>query len=107
MNRAELIDAMIGTGVRNFRSRAAAERALAAVLEAIESGLQSGDKKVMISGFGTFKTVKRSAQKGRNPSTGETIRVGSSKRVHFSCGKKLRESTNAVGRPVKTTKKPT
>jgi DNA-binding protein HU-beta len=100
MNRTELIEAMIGTGVRNFRSYAAAERALDAVLEAIEEGLCSGERKVMISGFGTFKTVQRKAQRAKNPSTGEMLTVASSRRVHFSCGKKLRESANSVGRPV-------
>ncbi len=101
MNKAELINEMIGADVRNFRSRASAERALNAVLVAIQEGLCSGDKKVMISGFGTFKTVVSDARKGVDPNTGEVIRINASKRVHFSCGKKLRESANSVGRPVK------
>ena len=54
----------------------------------------SAGEKVMIPGFGTFEVTERKARTGRNPNTGETIKVKASKVVHFKAGKILKESVN-------------
>jgi DNA-binding protein HU-beta len=47
---------------------------------------------VSVSGFGSFKVVKRAARKGRNPRTGEDLQIPASKTVKFTAGKALKES---------------
>ena len=56
----------------------------------ISSALLSG-KKVQITGFGTFETRKRKAREGRNPQTGERIKIAASRFPAFHAGKALRE----------------
>jgi DNA-binding protein HU-beta len=56
----------------------------------IASALLSG-KKVQITGFGTFETRKRKAREGRNPQTGERIKIAASRFPAFHAGKALRE----------------
>ena len=73
MNRKELIESLAET--HNI-SRAAAEKTVLAVMDGIKRGLKR-DKKVQISGFGTFSVRSRKARKGRNPQTGEEIRIKS------------------------------
>ena len=63
---------------------------LEAVLEEISKSLQKGDKVTLI-GFGTFEAKKRKARTGRNPRTGETIKIPATNTVKFSPGKKLKE----------------
>ena len=48
------------------------------------------NKKVQLYGFGSFEVVKRKARKGRNPATGEAIRIKASKGVRFKAGTKLK-----------------
>ena len=90
MNKAELID-IVQRELGKEISKAAAERALNAVLAAIERGLKTGST-VQLVGFGTFRVSKRSARMGRNPKTGEKIQIRASKTVRFSAGQGLKHS---------------
>ena len=56
-------------------------------------GLKKGDT-VGITGFGTFSVTKRAARKGRNPATGEVIKIGASKTPRFSAGATLKAAVN-------------
>ena len=60
-----------------------------AVLETISASLKK-NQKVRLVGFGSFEVVKRKARKGRNPATGESIRIKASKSVRFRPGTKLK-----------------
>lgn len=72
-------------------SKAEAERAVDALLEAIRGALASGEK-VTLPGFGAFSTRSRAARQGRNPATGERITVAASKTPAFKAGKALRDA---------------
>ncbi len=74
-----------GTG----SSKQAAKRTLNAVLDSVMLSLKK-NKKVQFAGFGTFEVLKRRAHKGRNPATGEAMRVKAKKRVHFRAGATLK-----------------
>lgn len=87
MNKADLIDA-IQRALGKDATKRAAEDALAAVVFSIEKGIKK-DKKVQIVGFGTFVVRKRAARQGRNPKTGETMKINVSKSVGFKASKNL------------------
>jgi DNA-binding protein HU-beta len=86
MNKAELVE-VVQKSLAS--SKADAERAVAAVIDAIKSGLKKG-KPVQLIGFGTFKVASRKARMGINPKTGEKIKIKASKTVKFSVGKDLK-----------------
>ena len=88
MNKAELIDAV---AVKADLSKAAAGRALDAALEAITKALKKKDT-VTLVGFGTFSVRKRSARIGRNPKTGEEIKIRASRVPGFKAGKALKDA---------------
>lgn len=67
-----------------------AEAAVASVLEVIAGSLAAGEK-VQLVGFGTFEVKARAARDGRNPFTGEAIKIAASKRPVFTAGKSLRD----------------
>jgi len=90
MNKAQLVD-IVQRELGKDVSKAAAERALDAVLNAIKKGVQTGGT-VQLVGFGTFRLSKRPARMGRNPKTGEQIQIKASKTVRFSAGLGLKES---------------
>jgi nucleoid DNA-binding protein len=90
VNKAQLVDVVQRELGRDV-SKAAAERALNAVLAAIGRGLKTGDS-VQLVGFGTFRVSKRAARMGRNPKTGEAIAVKASKTVRFAAGQGLKQS---------------
>ncbi len=90
MNKAQLVEALVKNKKASFESKAAAERAVEAVLEGISSGLKK-DKKVQLIGFGTFSVRKRAARSGRNPQTGQPIKIKASRTVGFKVGKKLKD----------------
>ncbi len=69
----------------------AAKETLGAVLGTISVSLKK-NKKVQLVGFGTFAVSKRGARKGRNPQTGETIKIKASKSVRFKPGLALKKS---------------
>lgn len=90
MNKGDLIESI---AKQTGSTKADAGRALDAVLDAVTGSLMSGEK-VSLPGFGTFSTKRREARNGRNPSTGETIRIKAKTQVKFSAGKKLDEAVN-------------
>lgn len=88
MNKGELIEA-IAAGAD--MTKADAGRALDATLEAITKALKKGDK-VTIPGFGTYSVTKRAARTGRNPATGETIKIKAKKTPKFKAGAGLSDA---------------
>jgi DNA-binding protein HU-beta len=90
MNKAELIDA-IQAALGKDATKRAADEALSAVLDSIATGVKQ-DKKVQIIGFGTFEVKKRAARTGRNPKTGESMKIAASKSVGFKASSVLKGS---------------
>ncbi|MBI3723955.1 HU family DNA-binding protein [bacterium] len=90
MNKAELIDLIMADKKSGFDSKASAERAVNAVIGALESGIKK-DRKVAIVGFGTFSVRDRKARIGRNPQTGQEIKIKASRTVGFKPGKALKD----------------
>jgi len=90
MNKAELID-KIAEAVDV--SKATAARALDAVTESITKELKKGQS-VTLVGFGTFTVRKRAARTGRNPRTGDTIKIKAAKVPGFKAGKALKDAVN-------------
>ena len=82
MNKAELCE-KVQHALGDDVTRAAAETAVKAVLDAIADGVRS-EETVQLIGFGTFKVSHRAARMGRNPKTGEAMQIGASKSVKFS-----------------------
>ena len=87
MNKTELIAAIAD---KAGLSKKDAEAALNAFTEIVGKTLKKGDK-VQLVGFGTFEVSKRSARTGRNPQTGETIKIKASKTPKFKAGKALKD----------------
>jgi nucleoid DNA-binding protein len=85
MNKSELINEM----AKNLNSKKEAEACLDSLLGAITQGLKKGDK-ITLTGFGTFKVAKRKARTGRNPRTGEKIKIKARKVPQFTVGKALK-----------------
>ena len=90
MNKSALVES-VQKSLGGDTSKAAAERAVAAVLEGIVKGLKK-DKSVQLIGFGTFSVAKRAARMGINPQSGEKIKIKASKTVKFKVGAALKES---------------
>ena len=67
--------------------------AVEAVFDAISEALEKGDK-VQLIGFGTFDVSERAAREGRNPRTGETMKIAASKAPRFKAGKALKDRVN-------------
>ena len=88
MNKADLVTVVAG---ELGCSRAAATRAIDAVLGGIEKGVSTGEG-VTISGFGSFSRRRRAGRTVRNPATGDPIKVGPSTSVGFRPGCRLREA---------------
>lgn len=78
MNKSDLIDE-VGKYLRNKND---AHAVVDRILSAIVSGLKE-EEKVMLSGFGTFRIVKKKARRGRNPRTGENIHIKESEVPRF------------------------
>lgn len=68
-----------------------ADKAVSAVLDAVTEALAKGDK-VSLVGFGTFEVRTRAAHEGRNPQTGEVIKIMSTKVPAFKAGKSLKDA---------------
>ena len=101
MNKTELVDDI---AQRTNLSKADASEILATVLEAIRDGLQRGQE-VSITGFGKFHVVERPAHIGRNPRTGESIKVKASRTPRFNPGATLRQAVAKRPRARKTAKR--
>jgi DNA-binding protein HU-beta len=90
MNKAELIDAIADNA---GLSKADAGRAVDALVKSVTKALKKGDT-VSLVGFGTFSVRKRAARTGRNPRTGDTIKIKASKNPAFKAGKALKDAVN-------------
>ena len=90
MNKAELIEA-VQSELGKDTTKRLAEDAVAAVLDSIAKGVRK-DKKVQLIGFGTFEVKKRAARMGRNPKTGEAMKIAASKSVGFKPSASLKKS---------------
>ena len=90
MNKTQLIDVV---ATKTDLKKKDAEAAVNAVVEAISEALKAGDK-VQLIGFGTFEVKESAARDGRNPRTGETIKIAASKRPVFSAGAAFKNAVN-------------
>lgn len=90
MKKSELVEAVAEkTGL----TKADSTRALDAVFETIAGALEKGEK-VPVAGFGTFAISERKAREGRNPQTGEKVKIAARKAVTFKAGSALKEAVN-------------
>lgn len=88
MNKTELVAKVAD---KANLSKKDAEAALNATIDAIKAALKKGDK-VQLIGFGTFEVRKRAAKEGRNPQTGEKIKIKASKVPAFKAGAALKDA---------------
>ena len=91
MNRKDLIDAL---AAKTDSSKADADRAISALLEIISDTLKKGDSLSLV-GFGSFEVRKRAARTGRNPKTGEELKIKASKVPAFKAGATLKAAVNS------------
>ena len=90
MNKADLIAKIAEDADLSKKS---AEAALNAFVDAVEGALKKGEK-VQLVGFGSFEVRKRAARKGRNPQSGQEIKIPASKAPAFKAGKALKDVVN-------------
>jgi DNA-binding protein HU-beta len=90
MNRKELIDAL---ATKTGSTKADADRNVGALIDIISATLTKGDS-VALVGFGTFEVRKRAARAGRNPATGEALKIKASKAPAFKAGATLKAAVN-------------
>ena len=90
MNRMELVAAVAQQADISKRD---AEAAVKAVFDTIADAMAQGDK-VQLIGFGTFDVSERGAREGRNPRTGETMKIEASRAPRFKAGKALKDKVN-------------
>ena len=90
MNKSELIDHVATSA---DLSKAAASRALDAIIGAVKTTLKKNGT-VTLVGFGTFSVGKRAARTGRNPRTGDAIKIKAAKVPKFKPGKALKDAVN-------------
>ncbi len=88
MNKNEMIDHI---SRQADISKAAAGRALEAMIDAVQDILKQGDS-VTLAGFGTFSVGSRAARDGRNPRTGEVVKIAAAKVAKFKPGKALKDA---------------
>ncbi|MBN1632818.1 MAG: HU family DNA-binding protein [Ignavibacteria bacterium] len=92
MNKEQLVTKIAGD-VKITKAQAKA--ALESFVDAVEKTLKKGDK-IALVGFGTFSVSKRKARIGRNPATGETIKIAAKKSVKFKAGKEFSNFINGL-----------
>ena len=90
MNKAELVASI---AEKSNLTKKDSEAALNGFIKSVEEALAAGDK-VQLVGFGTFEVRERAAKEGRNPRTGETIKIAASKSPKFKAGKALKDLVN-------------
>ncbi len=90
MNKTELIAAVADNAELSKKD---AEKALKAFVDVVTGELKKGEK-VQVVGFGTFEVSERSAREGRNPQTGETMKIAACKAPKFKAGKALKDAVN-------------
>ncbi len=91
MNRKELISALAG---KTGGSKADADRSVSALIEIISGTLEAGGK-VTLAGFGIFEVRKRAARNGRNPRTGQSLKIKAAKVPAFRPGVTLKAAINS------------
>jgi DNA-binding protein HU-beta len=90
MNKGEFVQAVAEAAEL---SKADATRAVDGMINVITTALKKGDS-VTLVGFGTFEVRKRAERQGRNPKTGDTIKIAASKNPAFKAGKALKDAVN-------------
>ena len=90
MNKADLVEAMAS---KTGATKKATEEQVEAFVSTITASLKKGEK-VQLVGFGAFEVRKRAARKGRNPQTGEEMKIAASKAPVFKAGKALKDAVN-------------
>jgi DNA-binding protein HU-beta len=90
MNKAEFVSAVADAA--DF-SKVEAAKAVEAIIEVVKKALKKGDQ-ISLVGFGTFVVRKRAARTGRNPRTGQQIKIKASKNPSFKAGKALKDAIN-------------
>ena len=91
MNKTELVAAM---AEQAGLSKKDAEKALKAFTDVVAEELKKGEK-VQLVGFGTFEVAERAEREGRNPQTGDVMKIAASKAPKFKAGKALKDEINA------------
>ena len=90
MTKLEFIEAI---AAKSGLTKADSARAVEAFQSVVTETLKKGDK-VTLTGFGVFSVSKRDARNGRNPRTGEVVKIAASKSVKFKTGSKLKDAVN-------------
>ena len=90
MNKTELVAAI---AEKAELSKKDAEGAVKAFTDTVAEQLKAGEK-IQLVGFGTFEVAERAARTGKNPQTGEAIKIPASKAPKFKAGKALKDSLN-------------
>ena len=90
MNKNDLVSAVADA---SGLSKTDAAKAVEATFEAVTKALKNGDE-VRLVGFGTFAVAKRKASTGRNPRTGEEMKIPASNQPKFKAGKALKDAVN-------------
>jgi DNA-binding protein HU-beta len=91
MNKGDFITAVAD---KSELTKADAARAVDAFIEVVKAELKKKDGTISLVGFGTFQVRKRAARQGRNPRTGQTIKIKASKIPSFKAGKALKDAVN-------------
>ncbi|MGA0954320.1 MAG: HU family DNA-binding protein [Burkholderiaceae bacterium] len=90
MNKADLVEAIANA---TDLSKSKTDEVVGAMVTTIIKAVSKGDS-VQLVGFGTFGSGKRAARTGRNPRTGETIKIAAAKTVKFTAGKAFKDAVN-------------
>lgn len=90
MNKTELVAAI---AEQAELSKKDSEKALKAFIDVVSAELKKGEK-IQLVGFGTFEVIERAAREGRNPLTGEKMKIKASKAPKFKAGKALKDAVN-------------
>ena len=90
MNKTELIAAV---AEKAEISKKDSEKALKAFIDVVTDELKNGEK-IQLVGFGTFEVSMRAEREGRNPQTGETMKIAACKAPKFKAGKALKDAIN-------------
>ncbi len=90
MNKSELVASI---AEKSGLKKTEAEKAVKAFIDTVTAEMKKGEK-VQLVGFGTFEVAERPAREGRNPRTGETMKISASKAPKFKAGKALKDAIN-------------
>ena len=101
MNKTKLVAAI---AEKAGLSKKDAEGAVKAFTDTVAEQLKAGEK-IQLVGFGTFEVAERAARTGKNPQTGEAIKIPASKAPKFKAGKALKDVVNTPAAPAKKSKK--